>query len=289
MRRPRAHELLADDPSWAGRVIPTFRPDRYLEAGQPGWAACDRRARRGVGHRHGRLRRVHRRTGAAAAALHRARRNRGRPRPRRRAHRSARPRRREAHLPGSARGHGHGGRDGRLPAHMVLEMARMSCDDGLVMTLHPGVVRSHHGPTADRFGADTGHDIPVALELTNALAAAPRPLRHDARIPPRRLHRRRDAVVTRARPARGLLSVGVRRRAVVVPRRARRDQAVPGRDRRDRRLLAHCRLRRRHACLLHDPGPARHVEAHRRRRASPSSSPSTACPSMRPSRPLSTS
>ena len=31
---------------------------------------------------------------------------------------------------------------------MVLEMARMSCDDGLVMMLHPGVVRGHHGPTA---------------------------------------------------------------------------------------------------------------------------------------------
>ena len=53
--------------------------------------------------------------------------------------------------------------------HMVLEMARMSCEDGLVMTVHPGVVRGHHGPTADRFGPDTGHDIPVALELTNAL------------------------------------------------------------------------------------------------------------------------
>jgi glucuronate isomerase len=35
-----AHEVLVDDPSWAGRVIPTFRPDRYLEAGQPGWAGA---------------------------------------------------------------------------------------------------------------------------------------------------------------------------------------------------------------------------------------------------------
>ena len=52
---------------------------------------------------------------------------------------------------------------------MVLEMARMSCDDGLVMMLHPGVVRGHHAPTAARFGPDTGHDIPVALELTHAL------------------------------------------------------------------------------------------------------------------------
>jgi glucuronate isomerase len=53
--------------------------------------------------------------------------------------------------------------------HMVLEMARMSCDDGLVMTLHPGVHRNHHPGTFARYGADTGHDIPVAMEYTRAL------------------------------------------------------------------------------------------------------------------------
>jgi glucuronate isomerase len=53
--------------------------------------------------------------------------------------------------------------------HMIGEMARMSCEDGLVMTLHPGVRRSHHRPTFERFGADTGHDIPIRLELTDAL------------------------------------------------------------------------------------------------------------------------
>jgi glucuronate isomerase len=52
---------------------------------------------------------------------------------------------------------------------MVLEMARMSCDDGLVMTLHPGIRRNHHPATAARHGSDTGHDIPVAVEYTNAL------------------------------------------------------------------------------------------------------------------------
>ena len=53
--------------------------------------------------------------------------------------------------------------------HMLLEMARMSCDDGLVMTLHPGVRRRHHGPTTARFGADTGNDIPLPIEFTDAL------------------------------------------------------------------------------------------------------------------------
>jgi glucuronate isomerase len=48
-------------------------------------------------------------------------------------------------------------------------MARMSCEDGLVMTLHPGVRRNHHQPTYERYGADVGADIPVAVELTDAL------------------------------------------------------------------------------------------------------------------------
>src|SRR4051812_48908527 len=33
-----AHAALAADPAWTGRVIPTFRPDRYLEPALPGWA-----------------------------------------------------------------------------------------------------------------------------------------------------------------------------------------------------------------------------------------------------------
>ena len=32
-----AHAALGADPTWSGRVIPTFRPDRYLEPATPGW------------------------------------------------------------------------------------------------------------------------------------------------------------------------------------------------------------------------------------------------------------
>jgi len=53
--------------------------------------------------------------------------------------------------------------------HMILEMARMSCDDGLVMTVHPGIRRNHHPGTFARYGPNTGHDIPVAAEFTDAL------------------------------------------------------------------------------------------------------------------------
>ena len=53
--------------------------------------------------------------------------------------------------------------------HMLFETARMSCDDGLVMSLHCGVRRDHHSPTAARFGPDVGADIPIQIELTDAL------------------------------------------------------------------------------------------------------------------------
>lgn len=53
--------------------------------------------------------------------------------------------------------------------HMLVEMARMATEDGLVMTLHPGSLRNHHAPTFDRLGPDTGHDIPIGVEFTRGL------------------------------------------------------------------------------------------------------------------------
>lgn len=60
--------------------------------------------------------------------------------------------------------------DARLfRGHMLFQMARMSVEDGLVMTVHAGVQRNHHRATFERFGPDTGHDIPVATEFTRNL------------------------------------------------------------------------------------------------------------------------
>lgn len=53
--------------------------------------------------------------------------------------------------------------------HMLLEMARMSTIDGLVMTIHAGVFRNHSSATFEKFGPDTGHDIPVTAEFVNNL------------------------------------------------------------------------------------------------------------------------
>lgn len=54
-------------------------------------------------------------------------------------------------------------------AHMLLQMARMSVEDGLVMTVHAGVVRNHSSATLRRFGADSGHDIPRRTDFVGGL------------------------------------------------------------------------------------------------------------------------
>ena len=56
-------------------------------------------------------------------------------------------------------------------AHMLMEMARMSVEDGLVMQLHPGSFRDHNQPIHERFGTDVGGDIPVQTEYTHNLKA----------------------------------------------------------------------------------------------------------------------
>lgn len=57
----------------------------------------------------------------------------------------------------------------RFTAHMLMEMARMSIEDGLVMQLHPGSFRNHNAPLYERFGTDMGADIPLATEFTRNL------------------------------------------------------------------------------------------------------------------------
>jgi glucuronate isomerase len=57
----------------------------------------------------------------------------------------------------------------RFTAHMLMEFARMSIEDGLVMQLHPGSFRDHNTFIRSQFGPDKGCDIPVATEFTRNL------------------------------------------------------------------------------------------------------------------------
>src|SRR5450631_2770684 len=163
------HAALVADPTFSGRVIPTFRPDRYLEASEPGWPAAVARlgavsgedtgsypgwvqamqARREYFISHGARSADHAHIDCGTAPL-----------PSSEADRIYRAALTRTATPAQAVA---------LRRHMLLEMARMSTVDGLTMTIHPGVRRGHHRPSAARFGPDTGHDIPLRGDFTDPL------------------------------------------------------------------------------------------------------------------------
>jgi glucuronate isomerase len=163
-----AHAALRDDPTFAGRVLPTFRPDRYIDPNAVGFGgALDRL-----------LAETDRPTTFAGylGALEQ-----------RRAHFVANgavsadvgvtdpstadldPAEAETLFRRIVAGTGTAADRRSFLAHMLLQLARMSVEDGLVMTLHAGVERNHSIATFTAAGPDTGHDIPVATGFTRAL------------------------------------------------------------------------------------------------------------------------
>ena len=56
-------------------------------------------------------------------------------------------------------------------AHMLMESALMSLEDGLVMQIHIGSIRNHNQSIFDKFGPDKGADIPESSEFTHNLSA----------------------------------------------------------------------------------------------------------------------
>jgi glucuronate isomerase len=159
------HAALRDEPGVATTVVPTFRPDRYLEIGRPGWGETVKGLGADVGDYAGYIAAIEERrryfvARGAVSADHGHADAGTEPLDRADAERIYRSAVAGTVTPAEATA---------FRRHMTSEMARMSCEDGLVMTLHPGVLRGHHPGTLDRFGPDTGHDIPTAVELTRAL------------------------------------------------------------------------------------------------------------------------
>ena len=70
----------------------------------------------------------------------------------------------------------------RFTAHLLMEMARLSVRDGLVMQLHAGALRNHNQLVFERFGPDRGADIPVATEFTRNLRPLLNAYGNDARL-----------------------------------------------------------------------------------------------------------
>jgi glucuronate isomerase len=164
-----AHAMLAADPSFECRVVPSFRPDRFLEPSRPDWLTgvelLGAATSEDVGDYAGFLRalaarRRHFIARGATSADHSHADARTDPLDFGAAQRIYRLARRGQASPDESLA---------FRRNMIFEMARMSVEDGLVMTLHPAVRRNHHPPTAARFGSDTGHDIPIAAEFTDAL------------------------------------------------------------------------------------------------------------------------
>lgn len=166
-----AHARLAADPTFTGRVVPTFRADAVFDPSRSDWrhvvasigeaAGIDTgthdgllaalRARRQYFVQHGATATDTGVLDAGSAPLSAAERS--------RIHAAA--------MQGSS---------GVTPSEavayrhdMLYRWAEMSVEDGLVMQLHPGVLRNHHTPTLERFGPDTGHDLPAVGSFTEPL------------------------------------------------------------------------------------------------------------------------
>ncbi|WP_025158623.1 glucuronate isomerase [Leifsonia aquatica] len=164
-----AHQRLRDDPTFGGRVVPTFRADRYMHPDEPTWRAkleaLAARADLDTSSYPGLLAALRARRQAFIAAggtatdtgvvdtgsepltadeasrIHRA----------------------------ALRGELTGGEAVAYRRNLLYRLAEMSAEDGLVMQLHPGVIRNHHSPTLDAYGPDTGHDLPAVGAFTTPL------------------------------------------------------------------------------------------------------------------------
>jgi len=56
-----------------------------------------------------------------------------------------------------------------LAGNLLYRLIGMSCDDGLVVTLHAGVIRNHHQQTFEKLGPDHGSDLPLQVEFVRNL------------------------------------------------------------------------------------------------------------------------
>ena len=164
-----AHAALADDMTFAGRVLPTFRPDAYLDPTNPEFRARIERLTETNGTAPDdfagyltalEARRAHFIAHGAVSADHGVR----VPYTVDLSDEDAAALYRRAVAGGLDAA---GARE--FAGNMLLRMAGMSARDGLVMTIHPGVYRNHSSATFDRLGPDTGADIPVATTFTTNL------------------------------------------------------------------------------------------------------------------------
>jgi glucuronate isomerase len=166
---PLTHHQSIRDSGWKGRVLPTFRPDGVVNLDAPGWRANIDALSAASGiditdYSSYMLalenRRAFFKSMGATAADHATL----------TAYTHALSPQEAQNLFGRAlQGDVTPDDVTRFTGHMLMEMARMSVEDGLVMQLHVGSLRNHNRPLYEAFGADKGADIPIQGEFTRSL------------------------------------------------------------------------------------------------------------------------
>jgi len=166
---PLVHHASLQGDGWGKKVITAFRPDNVLDPDYEGFAdnvarlgeitGCDTTGyqgyldalinRRAFFKRHGATSSDHGHPTATTADLPRA---------------DA-----EALFAKACKGQCSPAEAETFRGHMLVEMARMSLDDGLVMQIHPGSHRNHNAQVFKRFGRDKGADIPTKTDYVSAL------------------------------------------------------------------------------------------------------------------------
>lgn len=163
-----AHRALRES-GWNGRVIPTFRPDALFRIASSEWsAALDALVRAhgapirdygafigALGRRRGYFAEM-----GATASDHGVLEPFTHP---------MEPEHAELLFQQALLGKATPGDQHRFQGHLLIEMARMAVDDGLVMQIHAGAFRDHNRVVARQFGSDRGGDIPIAAEFTRNL------------------------------------------------------------------------------------------------------------------------
>ncbi len=176
------HHQAIRDSGWSGRVVPSFRPDAVFRIAMPGWSQEIEQLGRVSGMiitdyaglvRALEERRAFFRSLGATATDHAVL----EPYTERLPDEEA-----ERLFQKARQGEATAADQKRFEAHMLMEMARMSTEDGMVMQLHPGALRDHNQRIFRRFGMDMGADIPVATEYTRNLRALLNAYGNDLRL-----------------------------------------------------------------------------------------------------------
>ena len=151
---------------WKGRIVPTFRPDTLMKLDDPRWRELIQHLSEASGMdipnypayiKALEQRRVFFKSMGATAI------DCGVLSP---ATGALSPEAAEAIFQNALKGEATASDAAQFSAHMLIEMARMSVEDGLVMQIHAGVYRNYNSEIFNRFGPERGFDIPVQAEFT---------------------------------------------------------------------------------------------------------------------------